>query len=193
MNCLGRKGANKCLSSGLLSALLLLAVLLLQLPVTLAADASANEPAAPVTTEALAALKKEAIALNRDLFILEEDLLFPSSTQVAVFVSVDVGRYFQLDSVKLSIDGQVLNHYLYTERDWDALKRGGIQRLYVGNLSAGPHELVALFTGRAGAGRRESTRASSLQFDKETGPKYVELKIVDDAAKQQANFDVRAW
>lgn len=152
--------------------------------------ASAQDSAA--ATDELEALKKEVLQLNRDLFILEEDLLFPASTQVAVFVSLDVGQFFRPDAVKLSIDGDELSHYLYTERDLDALRRGGVHRLYVGNLTAGEHELVAVFTGY-GPEQREFTRATSLRFVKETGAKFVELRISDDAGKQQANFTVREW
>lgn len=150
------------------------------------------QDAAATATDELEALKKEVLELNRDLFILEEDLLFPASTQVAVFVSLDVGQYFRPDAVKLSIDGDELTHYLYTERDLDALRRGGTHRLYVGNLTGGEHELVAVFTGY-GPEKREFTRATSLRFLKETGAKFVELRISDDAAKQQADFTVREW
>lgn len=143
-------------------------------------------------TDELETLKKEVLELNRDLFVLEEDLLFPASTQMAVYVSVDIGRYFEVDAVKLTMDGKEVTHHLYTARDLDALRRGGVQRLYVGNVGTGSHELVAIFTGY-GPDHREYTRASDLKFVKETGAKYVELRIVDDTAKQQANFDVREW
>jgi hypothetical protein len=98
-------------------------------------------------------LKQQTLNLNRDLFILEEELLFPSNTQIAVFVSLDVGEFFALDAVKLSIDGEVVSHYLYTERQLDALRRGGIHRLHLGNLKSGEHEIVAVFTGRGPQGR----------------------------------------
>ena len=40
---------------------------------------------------------------------LEEKLLFPSDTQVAVFVSMDVGKLFELESVQIKLDekGQI--------------------------------------------------------------------------------------
>ena len=44
-------------------------------------------------------LKKEVLDLNRDLFLLEEELLFPANSQVAFFISMDVGEYFALDSL----------------------------------------------------------------------------------------------
>ncbi len=180
----GRVGVNKWFAS-LVSAVLV--------TVTIGAVQAAQPTGSAATaTDELEALKKEVLELNRDLFILEEDLLFPASTQIAVFVSLDVGQFFRPDAVKLSIDGKELNHHLYTERDLDALRRGGTHRLYVGNLTAGEHELVAVFTGY-GPEKREFTRATSLRFLKETGAKFVELRINDDAAKQQADFTVREW
>lgn len=163
----------------------------LVLALLLAAPLFAQEATVSATDD-LEALKKEVLELNRDLFILEEDLLFPASTQVAVFVSVDTGKFFRPDAVKLSIDGKELSHHLYTERDADALRRGGVQRLYVGNITAGQHEMVVVFTGY-GPENREFTRATSLQFVKETGAKFLEVRVVDDASKQQARFEVRQW
>ena len=39
-------------------------------------------------------------------FLLEEELLFPANSQVAFFLSMDVGEYFALDSVNIKIDGK---------------------------------------------------------------------------------------
>jgi hypothetical protein len=137
-------------------------------------------------------LKKLAVDLNRDLFLLEEELLFPANTQVAVFVSMDVGEFFALDSVQLKLDGKDVTNYLYTEREVEALHRGGVQRVYVGNLKAGPHELLATFTG-GGPHERDYRRGASLSFDKGIGPKYVELTISDRENKMQPEFVVREW
>ena len=137
-------------------------------------------------------LKKLAVDLNRDLFLLEEELLFPSNTQVAVFVSMDVGEFFALDSVEISIDGKDVANYLYTDREVDALIRGGVQRLYVGNMRAGAHELVAVFTGR-GPHARDYRRGAALEFEKGIGPKYIELTISDRAQRLQPEFVVKEW
>ena len=85
------------------------------------------------------ALKKEVLDLNRDLFLLEEELLFPANSQVAFFISMDVGEYFKLDSVSLKIDGKEVANYLYTEREVDALLRGGVHRVHMANLKTGEH------------------------------------------------------
>ncbi|TAP40440.1 hypothetical protein EYS00_09365 [Alteromonas sp. KUL49] len=132
-------------------------------------------------------LKKALITLNRDLFILEEDLLFPSSSQLAVYLSVDVGTFFTLDAVELKIDDEVATHYLYTERQINALHRGGVQRLYLGNIPQGEHELTAFFVG-IGPENRPYKRAVSIQFEKDDDPQAVELQIVDSPAKQQPEF-----
>jgi hypothetical protein len=138
------------------------------------------------------AVKNDALALNRDLFILEEELLFPANTQVAVYLSMDVGQFFGLDGVEVSIDGKRVSKYLYTEREVDALHRGGVQRLYLGNLKAGEHELVGVFTGRGPQGR-DYRRATSVTFEKPLGAQFVELIITDNLSRQQPEFMVKIW
>lgn len=137
-------------------------------------------------------LKKLVVDLNRDLFLLEEELLFPANTQVAVFVSMDVGEFFGLDSVEIRLDGKDVANYLYTEREVDALMRGGVQRVYVGNIKAGEHEIVAVFTGE-GTHARDYRRGASLAFEKGIGPKYIELTISDRETKLQPEFVVKEW
>jgi hypothetical protein len=138
------------------------------------------------------ALKKEVLSLNRDLFILEEDLLFPPNTQFSVFLSMDAGALFSLDSVQLKINDTNIANHLYTERELAALKRGGVQRLYIGNLPSGEHEIVAIFTGLGPKGR-DYRRGESVVIEKTTEPQFVEFMIADDTSKEQPQFDVRVW
>ena len=137
-------------------------------------------------------LKKDVVDLNRDLFVLEEELLFPANTQVAVYVSMDVGEFFALDSITLKIDNKEVTNYLYTPREVDALLKGGVQRLYLGNLKVGNHELVAFFSGK-GPDNRDYRRGASLKFDKSIGAKYLELKIEDRQRKMQPEFEIKDW
>jgi len=138
------------------------------------------------------ALKKEVLSLNRDLFILEEDLLFPANTQFSVFLSMNSGVFFSLDSVQLKIDDKNIANHLYTERELAALKRGGVQRLHIGNLSSGEHEIVAIFIGIGPSGR-DYRRGVSIVIDKSSEPQFVEFMISDDTAKEQPSFDARIW
>jgi hypothetical protein len=159
---------------------------------TLAAPAlAADEPAAALDTRVQDA-KADVIRLNRDLLVLEEELLFPANTQVVVFLSMDVGRMFSLDSVQLKLGDKVVAAHLYTPLEVAALHRGGVQRLYLGNLKAGTHELVAFFTGQ-GPHERDYKRGTTLKIDKGSEPKYVELQIRDSQAKLQPEFEVKVW
>jgi hypothetical protein len=161
-----------------------------------AAPPAAEAPADPNGTRALDQqiqdLKKDVVDLNKDLFVLEEELLFPANTQVAVFVSVDVGDFFALDSITLKIDNRDVMNYLYTPRETAALLKGGVQRLYVGNLKAGEHELVAFFNGK-GPHDRAYRRGANLKFEKGVGAKYLELKVTDHAHVQEPEFEIKDW
>ncbi|HEX5687085.1 MAG TPA: AraC family transcriptional regulator [Ideonella sp.] len=137
-------------------------------------------------------VKSDVIKLNRDLLVLEEELLFPASTQVALFVSMDVGKLFSLESVQIKLDDKMVAEYLYTPAEVAALHRGGVQRVFVGNLKTGAHEITAFFTGQ-GPHTRDYKRATTLKFDKGAEPKYIELRIKDKLAKLQPEFDVKVW
>jgi hypothetical protein len=160
-----------------------------------AAAPAASAPAAAAATgldDRVQQAKSDVLKLNRDLLVLEEELLFPASTQVAVFVSMDVGKLFELDSLQVKLGDKVVANHLYTPREVQALHRGGVQRVFLGNLNTGTHEIVALFTGR-GPHERDYKRGATLKFDKAAGPKYIELRIKDSTGKLQPEFDVKVW
>jgi hypothetical protein len=158
-----------------------------------------TDAAAPVAApdtraldEEIQGIKKDVVDLNRDLFVLEEELLFPANTQVAVFLSMDVGAFFALDTVELRMDDKQVAKYLYTPREAEALLKGGVQRLYLGNMRVGGHELVALFTGK-GPNGQDYSRGAQLKFEKSVGAKYLELKISDKQRKAQPEFAIKDW
>ena len=188
----------------------MLALCLVTLP--LAAQEAAAPASAPVTADAAAAappaaaageefksldqevqaLKKEVLDLNRELFVLEEELLFPANTQVAVFVSMDIGEFFALDALTLKIDNKEVANYLYTPREAEALLKGGVHRVYLGNLKVGEHQLVAFFSGK-GPNARDYKRGANLKFEKGVGAKYLELKITDRQRRAQPEFAIKDW
>lgn len=155
------------------------------------AAASANNNVTTLDTQ-VQDLKKQVIDLNRDLFLLEEDLLFPANTQFSVFVSMDIGLMFDLDSVQLKLDNVVVGNHLYTEREINALRRGGVQRFYIGNLTSGEHELVAFFVGK-GPKDRDYKRGTTLKITKGSEAQFVELKITDSQSKLQPEFKAKVW
>ncbi len=156
------------------------------------AEAPVAAPDTRALDEEIQSIKKDVVELNRDLFVLEEELLFPANTQVAVFLSMDVGEFFALDTVELRVDDKQVAKYLYTPREAEALLKGGVQRLYLGNLRVGKHELVALFTGK-GPNGQDYSRGAQLKFEKSVGAKYLELKISDRQRKRQPEFEIRDW
>ncbi|GAB60063.1 hypothetical protein [Rheinheimera nanhaiensis] len=145
----------------------------------------------PVATE-LEQLKQQVIQLNRELFLLEEELLFPPQTQLAVFVSADAGQFFQLDSVQLLLNDTPVESHLYTAQQWDAIKRGAIQPLYKGNIKAGEHHLTAVFVGK-GPDNRDYRRAVSHTFTKAEDAVLLELQINDRSSDYQPDFVVKPW
>ncbi|MBU2955421.1 AraC family transcriptional regulator [Marinobacter sp. F3R08] len=151
---------------------------------------SGNDDAA--VAEQVEALKKKVIRLNRDLFILEEDLLFPANTQVAVFVSVDTGKFLELDAVKLKVDDEIVASHLYTERQVTALARGGMQRLYIGNLKTGRHQITAFVEG-VGPEQRPYKQAASLEFEKGTGTAALEIRVEDRSSNYQPSVSILEW
>jgi hypothetical protein len=174
---------------------------LFALPVAWSADATPAKAAPEAHAKAVATpgldgrvqdVKGDVIRLNRDLLVLEEELLFPANTQVAVFVSMDVGKLFSLDSVQVTLDDKVVSSYLYTPLEVQALHRGGVQRIHVGNLKTGEHTLTAFFTGQ-GPHERDYKRGATVKFEKTTGAKYIELRIKDSTGKLQPEFDVKVW
>ena len=158
----------------------------------LALPALADDDTARALDSEVADLKQQVLALNRELFLLEEELLFPANSQVALFVSMDIGDFFALDSVQVKIDGKEVANYLYSEREVEALIRGGVHRIHVDNLKAGEHEIVAFFTGKGPQGR-DYKRGAELNFEKGLGAKYMELRISDRQSKLQPEFFISEW
>lgn len=128
-------------------------------------------------------------SLEKDLAILEEDLLYPPSSRVAVYLSLDTGELFALDEVEVKLNGETVAHHLYTEQQIEALGRGGVQRLFVGNARQGDNEITAFFLGRSHDGR-EIRRAANSRFEKSFEPVYLELKIADSDTHQRPDMSI---
>ncbi|MBV1884005.1 MAG: hypothetical protein KUG82_20365 [Pseudomonadales bacterium] len=158
------------------------------------ADQSSSQSAAIVkkVSKEIQVLKKNVVALNKDLRVIEEALLFPSGTKYTVFLSLDSGQFFTLESVKLKIDKKLVTSHVYSNRQRSALSRGGVQKLHVTNLSEGKHSITAFFTG-LGPDGRPYKRATTVDFDKGRGSQFVELAVSDDESIKEPVFTVKQW
>ena len=120
-------------------------------------------------------IKSDVLDIAQELSRLEEKLLYPSGTQVAVFVELAPGDTMRLDAVRLSIDGKLVAQSIYSFKELEALHKGGVQRLYVGNVSTGDHQIEALIEGKAGDA--DFSRTQQFTFNKQVKPKMVGLKL----------------
>ena len=132
-------------------------------------------------------IKSDVLGIAAELNLLEEKLLYPSGTQVAVFVALEHGDPLRLDVVRLSIDGRLVAHYIYSFKELDALRNGGVQRLYVGNLPTGGHELEVQVEGKQEDGQDYSS-TERFTFDKGVEPKLVGLTIAGQAPITVGNW-----
>ena len=120
--------------------------------------------------------KSDVLSIAAELNQLEEKLLYPSGTQVAIFVALAKGDELRLDAVRLQIDGQLVAHYIYSAKELEALRKGGVQRIYVGNVATGDHKLNVLVDGKLKSGG-DFNRTDHFTFRKEVKPKLVELTV----------------
>ena len=120
--------------------------------------------------------KSDVLSIAAELSQLEEKLLYPSGTQVAIFVALAKGDQMRLDAVRLQIDGQLVAHYIYSFKELEALRKGGVQRIYVGNVATGDHQLNVLVDGKLKDGA-DFSRTEHFTFHKQVKPKMVELTV----------------
>jgi hypothetical protein len=126
--------------------------------------------------EQIQEIKSDALRMSAELSQLEEKLLYPSGTQVAIFVTLAKGDTMRLDAVRLQIDGQLVTHYIYSAKELQALRKGGVQRIYVGNVATGDHKLDVLVDGKLEGGT-DFSRSGQFTFRKEVKPKLVGLTV----------------
>jgi hypothetical protein len=117
-------------------------------------------------------IKTDVLSIAAQLNQLEEKLIYPSDTQIAVFVSVAKGEKFRLDAVDIGVDGKSVAHHLYTYKELEALQKGGVQRIYVGNVRTGEHALQVTVLGKSEGGS-DFRKDESFKINKNIGPKLV--------------------
>jgi len=121
-------------------------------------------------------IKGDVLGIAAELNQLEEKLLYPSNTQVAVFVSLSDDKAFRLDSVDIQLDDEPVAHHIYSFKELEALQRGGVQRIHTGNIRTGEHDLRVTLAGKS-AGGSDFLRMESFKFKKDVGPKIVEITL----------------
>ena len=126
-------------------------------------------------------VKSDVLGISAELSRLEEKLLYPSNTQLAVFVSLASGDTMRLDAVRIQIDGQPVAHYIYSFKELDALRKGGVQRIYTGNVPTGQHQIEVSISGKLPDGQ-DYDRTEQFAFEKGIEPKLVGVTLASPAA-----------
>jgi hypothetical protein len=121
-------------------------------------------------------IKTDVLGIAAELNRLEEKLLYPSNTQLAVFVSIAEGEMFRLDSMQIDIDGALATHFLYGFKELEALQNGGVQRVYTGNLPTGGHEIAVSINGKTPSGE-DFASTETFSFDKGVEPKLLGIAL----------------
>lgn len=137
-------------------------------------------------------LRKEALDLQRDIGLLEKELLFPPLTRVEVYLSVAPGLEYSLRSVVLEIDGEERSFHIYSDTDMAALKVGGVQSFWEGNVALGVHQLIATFKGADVKGRPLGGEAK-VEFKKGKSGLALELQLLAGKNKKTPKFAVKSW
>jgi hypothetical protein len=120
-------------------------------------------------------IKKDVLAISAELNLLEEKLLYPSNTHIAFFVSVAEDSEFQPDAIKITLDNKDVANYIYSFKEVQALQKGGVQRVFTGNVRTGEHNLQVKVMGKQGGSKK--TDAATHAVNKGIGPQFVEIRL----------------
>lgn len=121
-------------------------------------------------------IKSDVLNIASELNTLEERLLYPSNTQISVFVAVGDDEDFRLDSLKIEIDGELATHHIYSFQELEALQKGGVQRIFTGNIITGDHQLTVSMLGKLKNGK-DFEAAESFSFAKGVKPKALGITL----------------
>ena len=171
--------------------LALLAILIIALIGMDAGAQEASNAAIQSLDEQVQEIKTDILAIAAELNNLEEKLLYPSNSQVAIFVSLEAGDSLGLDSVQVSIDGGLVAHHIYSFKELQALRKGGVQRIYTGNVRTGEHQLEVSIAGKT-AGGEDIGHRQSFAFRKEVDPKLVGITLASGTTGE-ATIAVGDW
>jgi hypothetical protein len=136
-------------------------------------------------------IKTDVLSIAAELSMLEERLLYPSSTQLAVFVSLAEEDSFRLDAVQIHIDGELATHHIYSFKELDALQSGGVQRIFTGNVGTGEHELEVSVIGKLESGK-EYQQSERFTFTKGVDPRLLGVALAGPSAGQ-APIQLHDW
>lgn len=121
-------------------------------------------------------VKSDVLSIAAELARLEERLLYPSNTHLAVFIALAARDTLRLDAVQIQIDGQLVAHSIYSFKELEALQKGGVQRIYTGNVPTGEHQIEVTIAGKLDTGK-DYSRTERFAFSKGVEPKLIGVTL----------------
>jgi len=132
-------------------------------------------------------IKSDVLNIASELNNLEERLLYPSNTQMSVFVEIAPEEEFRLDAVQITINGDLATHHIYSFKELEALQKGGVQRIYTGNITTGEHQMDVIVSGKLKSGK-DFSESGSFTFAKGIKPKALGVTLSDGGAIQVGDW-----
>ncbi|CAA0090681.1 Uncharacterised protein [BD1-7 clade bacterium] len=152
----------------------------------------AQEASQSELDEQVNVLSAQVDDLSRNIALLEQELLFPPLTRVQVYLSMTPDSTFRLRSMMVKIDGVEKSYHIYSDSDLAALRLGGIQRFWEGNVSLGVHSVDAEFKGTDAKGNKYSQNVT-FNFEKTLSGHSVELAVGSTEDSLMPSFTVKDW
>ncbi|MEH6569073.1 MAG: hypothetical protein V7709_08365 [Halioglobus sp.] len=140
----------------------------------------------------LQAIKNELLAIDRDILSIGEESDPSGEQPLIVLVSVEAGTPANPASIRLQLDGNVVSHHKYTNSENEALRVGGVHRLYSGRVSEGQHDLLVTLIGKTDEDR-EFSRQRSTTITVSEGRQYLELELAISAKNPEPDVNIRQW
>ena len=153
---------------------------------------TSTNTAQTLSEKAINDLKTDIVELNAEFKNLEEQYFYPDAVSAALFISLDTGQFFTLESIEAQVDEKPVIGHFYTEKQLVALQKGGIQRLGQFTLKPGPHDLVITVVGKNENGDTIK-RGITKTFDKTNAAIGLELKIKDSVEKLAVELELKTW
>lgn len=126
-------------------------------------------------------IKSDVLDIASELNVLEERLLYPSNTQLSLFVQLVEGEAFRLDAVEINLNGELATHHIYSFKELEALRKGGVQRVYTGNVPTGSHQISITVMGKRENGD-DFQQSGSFPFTKSVKPKALGITLGSDGS-----------
>lgn len=135
-------------------------------------------------------IKLETLQVVKDATQLIEDVGYPEKSRVKIYVTHGAGKYFGLQKVTIVVDGADRAEFNYNDLQLKALLRGAANRVYMGELSEGFHELVVVFEGKDRKGNIIK-KAETWLFDKKPGEFIMVMNVADNESTLRPDFSFK--